>query len=249
MWSHDAQHGDPAIRRPPRLRAGSGRRLQQSGGGTGADLGAAARLAGPVVAVRGRAVGAATHAGGRRMRNAVGPGRLGQHRQPRRRGRPDRDDPLQGHRRQDRLAGHQPRRPGGVGRGGRRLDGGHAARRRAAALRPGRFRSARVSRTRTPALWCNTDADNDRLRADNASNTRPKGVAHIEAETKEFVQRCVDKMGKDFLANVGTASVVKDLDAHPGRARRRQADLPRATRTAPGSVRATPRPTPNMCAR
>ena len=27
------------------------------------------------------------------------------------------------------------------------------------------------------------------------------------------MQRCVDKMGKEFLANVGTASVVKDLDA------------------------------------
>ena len=41
----------------------------------------------------------------------------------------------------------------------------------------------------------------------------PEGVAHIEKETKEFVQRCVDKMGKEFLANVGTANVVKDLDA------------------------------------
>ena len=45
------------------------------------------------------------------------------------------------------------------------------------------------------------------------STTRPQGVAHIEKETKDFVQRCVDKMGKEFLANVGTANVVKDLDA------------------------------------
>ncbi len=65
----------------------------------------------------------------------------------------------------------------------------------------------------TPAVWCNSDADNDRLRADPQVDYSPEGVEHIEKETKEFVQRCVDKMGKEFLANVGTANVVKDLDA------------------------------------
>jgi pimeloyl-ACP methyl ester carboxylesterase len=65
----------------------------------------------------------------------------------------------------------------------------------------------------TPAVWCNSDADNDRLRADPQVDYSPAGVAHIESETKDFVQRCVDKMGKDFLESVGTASVVKDLDA------------------------------------
>lgn len=65
----------------------------------------------------------------------------------------------------------------------------------------------------TPALWCNSDADNDRLRADNVVEYTPEGVAHIDGETKQFVQRCVDKMGKDFLANVGTVNVAKDLDA------------------------------------
>jgi pimeloyl-ACP methyl ester carboxylesterase len=65
----------------------------------------------------------------------------------------------------------------------------------------------------TPAVWCNSDADNDRLRADPQVDYTPEGVAHIEKETKDFVQRCVDKMGKEFLANVGTANVVKDLEA------------------------------------
>ncbi|WP_293307156.1 alpha/beta hydrolase [Mycolicibacterium sp.] len=65
----------------------------------------------------------------------------------------------------------------------------------------------------TPALWCNSDADNDRLRADPQVDYSPEGVAHIEAQTKEFVQRCIDKMGDGFLANIGTASVAKDLDA------------------------------------
>lgn len=63
-----------------------------------------------------------------------------------------------------------------------------------------------------PALWCNSDADNDRLRADPQVDYTPEGVEHIENETKEFIQRCVDKMGTDFLANVGTNNVAKDLD-------------------------------------
>jgi pimeloyl-ACP methyl ester carboxylesterase len=65
----------------------------------------------------------------------------------------------------------------------------------------------------TPTLRCNSDADSDALRADPQVDYSPEGVAHIEATEKQYVQRCVDKMGKDFLANVGTASVVKDLDA------------------------------------
>jgi pimeloyl-ACP methyl ester carboxylesterase len=65
----------------------------------------------------------------------------------------------------------------------------------------------------TPALWCNSDADNDRLRADPQVDYTPEGVEHIEKETKDFVQRCVDKMGDEFLANIGTDNVVKELDA------------------------------------
>ena len=65
----------------------------------------------------------------------------------------------------------------------------------------------------SPAVRCNSDADNDRLRADPQVDYSPAGVAHIEDETKKFVQRCVDKMGKEFLAQVGTVDVVKDLDA------------------------------------
>ncbi len=52
-----------------------------------------------------------------------------------------------------------------------------------------------------------------RSRADPQVDYSPQGVEHIENHTKAFVQRCVDKMGKDFLANVGTASVVKDMDS------------------------------------
>jgi pimeloyl-ACP methyl ester carboxylesterase len=65
----------------------------------------------------------------------------------------------------------------------------------------------------TPQLRCNSDADNDAERLDPDVDYSPAGIAHIEDTEKKFVQRCVDKMGKDFLANVGTATVVKDLDA------------------------------------
>ena len=65
----------------------------------------------------------------------------------------------------------------------------------------------------TPAVWCNSDEDNDELRADPQVDYTPEGVAHIESETKDFVGRCVEKMGDEFLANVGTVNVVRDLDA------------------------------------
>lgn len=64
----------------------------------------------------------------------------------------------------------------------------------------------------TPALQCNSDHDNDVLRADPQVDYSPSGVAHIEETEKQFVQRCVDKMGTEFLANVGTVNVARDLD-------------------------------------
>ncbi|RFZ70823.1 alpha/beta hydrolase [Mycobacterium liflandii] len=64
-----------------------------------------------------------------------------------------------------------------------------------------------------PALWCNSDADNDRLRAEPQVDYSEAGVARMEEETKQFVARCVGKMGKNFLENVGTVNVARDLDA------------------------------------
>jgi pimeloyl-ACP methyl ester carboxylesterase len=64
----------------------------------------------------------------------------------------------------------------------------------------------------TPAVRCNTDAENDADRADPQVDYSPAGVAHIEDTEKQFVARCVDKVGKNFLANVGTVNVAKDLD-------------------------------------
>ncbi|MBJ7338932.1 MAG: alpha/beta hydrolase [Mycolicibacterium sp.] len=64
----------------------------------------------------------------------------------------------------------------------------------------------------TPELRCNSDADTDALRRDPQVDYSPAGVTHIEDTEKRYVQRCVDKMGTEFLANIGTANVVKDLD-------------------------------------
>lgn len=65
----------------------------------------------------------------------------------------------------------------------------------------------------TPSIQCDSDADNDAQRAEPGVDYSPAGIAHIEDLEKQFVQRCVDKVGPEFLANVGTATVVKDLDA------------------------------------
>lgn len=64
----------------------------------------------------------------------------------------------------------------------------------------------------TPALRCNTDAENDAERTDPYVDFSPAGIAHIEDTEKQYVQRCVDKMGTEFLANVGTVNVAQDLD-------------------------------------
>jgi pimeloyl-ACP methyl ester carboxylesterase len=64
----------------------------------------------------------------------------------------------------------------------------------------------------TPALRCNTDAENDADRADPYVDFSPAGIADIEDSEKQYVQRCVDKMGTEFLANVGTVNVAQDLD-------------------------------------
>ncbi len=64
----------------------------------------------------------------------------------------------------------------------------------------------------TPAIECNSDKDVDRLRAQNDTDYSPEGVARMEQDSKDFVKRCVDKVGLEFLANVGTVNVAKDMD-------------------------------------
>lgn len=64
-----------------------------------------------------------------------------------------------------------------------------------------------------PKVWCNSDEENDAERADPPVEFTPEGVAHVESVNERFGQRCLDRTGRDFLANVGTVNVARDLDA------------------------------------
>jgi pimeloyl-ACP methyl ester carboxylesterase len=64
----------------------------------------------------------------------------------------------------------------------------------------------------TPELRCRTDAEFDAFRREPMADYSPAGVAHIENLYRQFAQRCLYRMGPDFLANVGTATSVKDID-------------------------------------
>ncbi|MCT7660245.1 alpha/beta hydrolase [Mycobacterium deserti] len=64
----------------------------------------------------------------------------------------------------------------------------------------------------TPEVRCRTDAEFDAFRREPLVDYSPAGVAHIEDLHREFAQLCVDRVGADFLANVGTASSARDID-------------------------------------
>lgn len=64
----------------------------------------------------------------------------------------------------------------------------------------------------TPALRCRTDAEFDAYRREPMTDYSPAGVAHIESLYRQFARQCLDRMGADFLAGVGTASAARDMD-------------------------------------
>ena len=63
-----------------------------------------------------------------------------------------------------------------------------------------------------PVIDCETDEERDAERADIDADASPAGVALLEEDSQEFVDRCVERNGTDLLANVGTRDVVRDLD-------------------------------------
>jgi pimeloyl-ACP methyl ester carboxylesterase len=65
----------------------------------------------------------------------------------------------------------------------------------------------------TPQLRCRTDAEFDAFRREPMVDYSPAGVAQIEGLYRQLAQQCLDRMGAPFLANIGTASVVRDMDA------------------------------------
>lgn len=64
----------------------------------------------------------------------------------------------------------------------------------------------------TPELRCRTDAEFDAFRTEPMADYSPAGVAHIEALYGKFAQLCTERVGAEFLANVGTASTARDMD-------------------------------------
>lgn len=64
----------------------------------------------------------------------------------------------------------------------------------------------------TPQLRCRTDAEFDAYRAEPMVDYSPAGVEHIEGVMRQFAGQCLDRMGPEFLANVGTATAARDMD-------------------------------------
>jgi pimeloyl-ACP methyl ester carboxylesterase len=73
----------------------------------------------------------------------------------------------------------------------------------------------------TPAVECNSGAENDMDRAEpgtsitgstSAVDNTSSGVADEDKETEAYVRRCAEKTDAELLANLGTESVAKDMD-------------------------------------
>ena len=64
----------------------------------------------------------------------------------------------------------------------------------------------------TPQLRCRTDAEFDAFRTEPMVDYSPGGVAHIEGVLQRFADGCLNRMGPEFLAGVGTATAVRDMD-------------------------------------
>lgn len=66
-----------------------------------------------------------------------------------------------------------------------------------------------------PTVECLSDEEMDAERADDDElDVSPEGVANLDAEAKEYAQKCVDNTehGTAMLANLGTRDVAKDID-------------------------------------
>jgi len=64
----------------------------------------------------------------------------------------------------------------------------------------------------TPEVRCRTDAEFDAFRREPLVDYSPAGVAHIEDLYRQYAAECLNKVGAQFLANVGTVNVARDMD-------------------------------------
>ncbi|MBP2320598.1 pimeloyl-ACP methyl ester carboxylesterase [Kibdelosporangium banguiense] len=66
-----------------------------------------------------------------------------------------------------------------------------------------------------PAIRCLTDQERDAERAeDDELDSSPEGVARVEAEQRDYANKCVQRTGDgvEMLANMGSRDVAKDMD-------------------------------------
>ncbi|MGJ0120787.1 alpha/beta hydrolase [Williamsia sp. MIQD14] len=68
----------------------------------------------------------------------------------------------------------------------------------------------------TPQIRCRTDAERDAVRARDWVDTSPAGIAAVEKRNAAVGSACARQMGGDFLAHVGTADVIADMDVLRG---------------------------------
>jgi pimeloyl-ACP methyl ester carboxylesterase len=64
----------------------------------------------------------------------------------------------------------------------------------------------------TPQLRCRTDAEFDAFRREPLVDYSQAGVAHIEGLYQQLADECLNRMGAEYLENVGTATSARDMD-------------------------------------
>ncbi|TSE01102.1 alpha/beta hydrolase [Skermania sp. ID1734] len=64
----------------------------------------------------------------------------------------------------------------------------------------------------TPQIRCVTPKEADQRRKDNDVDMSPAGIAQTESEDKDYVAKCAQRTGDEFLEHVGTREVVRDMD-------------------------------------
>ncbi|MEU8894426.1 alpha/beta hydrolase [Nocardia sp. NPDC048505] len=64
----------------------------------------------------------------------------------------------------------------------------------------------------TPAIACLNPKEADAERAEAPLDNSPAGIAAQEADNREYIGKCVERTGTEFLAHVGTREVVQDMD-------------------------------------
>lgn len=63
-----------------------------------------------------------------------------------------------------------------------------------------------------PKILCRNTQEQDAERLDLDLDTSPAGVAQTEAEERDYVALCSQRVGNDVLANSGTRDVARDMD-------------------------------------